>query len=136
MFKNILVPVALDHNEMHDKAVRIAKSLLDSDGVITVMNVLEDVPGWAGVAIPQGINDQTRQAAEAEVKRIAEAIGGNTIVAVIYGHAGRNIVSYSDERECDCVVVASHRPGLTDYFLGSTAAAVARHADACVMVVR
>ena len=136
MFKKILVPIALDHGEISEKAIAIAKSLRDLGGSITLLHVLEEVPNWVSVEIPEGITAETRDAATAELQRIAEDMGEGTAVVVVYGHSGRTIVDYSDSNEFDCVVLASHRPGLQDYFLGSTASMVARHADASVVVVR
>ena len=40
------------------------------------------------------------------------------------------------EKNADMIIIASHRPGLQDYFLGSTAAKVVRHATCSVLVVR
>jgi len=40
------------------------------------------------------------------------------------------------EKDVDLIIIASHRPGLQDYFLGSTAAKVVRHATCSVLVVR
>ncbi len=36
----------------------------------------------------------------------------------------------------DMVIIASHRPDITTYLLGSNAAAVVRHAECSVLVVR
>ncbi len=36
----------------------------------------------------------------------------------------------------DCIVIGSHKPGLSDYLLGSTAARVVRHAPCAVHVYR
>ncbi|WP_170501927.1 universal stress protein, partial [Ruegeria atlantica] len=36
----------------------------------------------------------------------------------------------------DCIVLASHKPGMKDFFLGSTAALVVRHARCSVHVLR
>jgi len=36
----------------------------------------------------------------------------------------------------DLIVIASHRPGLKDYFLGSTAGRVVRHSPCAVHVIR
>ena len=36
----------------------------------------------------------------------------------------------------ELVIIASHRPDITTYLLGSNAAAVVRHADCSVLVVR
>ena len=136
MFKNILVPVAMDHGEIRDKAIAIAKSLRDGGGSITLLHILEEIPGWVSVELPEGISEKNRDSAKAELNEIAESIGAGVQVVVLYGHAGRSIVEYSDKHKCDCVVIASHQPGLGDYLLGSTAAKVARHADASVLVVR
>jgi universal stress protein F len=55
---------------------------------------------------------------------------------IISGHAGRVIVDYASTNEIDCIIVASHRPGIGDFFLGSTAARVVRHANCSVHVIR
>ena len=55
---------------------------------------------------------------------------------VVEGHAGRSIVDYAEKNGVDLIVIASHRPGLQDFFLGSTAARVVRHAQCCVHVLR
>jgi nucleotide-binding universal stress UspA family protein len=55
---------------------------------------------------------------------------------MLKGHIGRTIADYAAEAAVDCIVIGSHRPGLTDYFLGSTAARVVRHAPCAVHVLR
>jgi len=42
----------------------------------------------------------------------------------------------AQEKGVDLIIIASHRPGLQDYFLGSTAAKVVRHAKCSVLVIR
>jgi len=54
----------------------------------------------------------------------------------LVGHAGRTIVDYATETGIDCIVIGSHKPGLNDYFLGSTSARVVRHAPCAVHVLR
>jgi nucleotide-binding universal stress UspA family protein len=46
------------------------------------------------------------------------------------------ILETAKEIGADLIVIASHRPGLQDYFLGSTAARVVRHAECAVLVDR
>ena len=55
---------------------------------------------------------------------------------VVDGHSARTILDYAEEHGVDCIVMASHRPDITDYFLGSTAARVVRHAACAVHVLR
>jgi nucleotide-binding universal stress UspA family protein len=52
------------------------------------------------------------------------------------GHTYKVILDVADEKEVDLIVIASHRPGFQDYYLGSTAAKVVRHANCSVHVVR
>ena len=52
------------------------------------------------------------------------------------GHSYKTILEVAKEKDVDLIIIASHRPGLQDYFLGSTAAKVVRHADCSVLVVR
>ena len=56
--------------------------------------------------------------------------------APAYTNAGRAITEHAKENAIDCIVVASHRPGLQDIFIGSTADWVVRHAPCSVHVVR
>jgi len=66
--------------------------------------------------------------------RIGEARDAEVVVLV--GHAGRSITDYAEETGADCIIVGSHRSELRDFFLGSTAACVVRHAPCAVHVLR
>jgi nucleotide-binding universal stress UspA family protein len=55
---------------------------------------------------------------------------------VIKGHSGRSIIDVAVQKNADCIVIGSHKPGLIDYLLGSTAARVVRHAPCNVHVLR
>jgi len=52
------------------------------------------------------------------------------------GHSYKTILDVADEKQVDLIVIASHQPGLQDYFLGSTAAKVVRHAKCSVLIIR
>jgi len=135
MYKNILVPIALDHGRDSNEALKIARVLADEGAKITALHVMEEVPSYVAQYLPEG----QMEANEKELKNrlISELAGvAGVEVAVIAGHAGHTIVDYAAHNEIDCIVVASHRPGLQDYFLGSTAARVVRHAPCAVHVSR
>lgn len=135
MYKNVLVPVAIDHGPNTEAALRIARKLCDAGGKITALTVIEAIPSFVLAELPDGQMqrniDLTREALQEEVSAIQGAD-----VEVIIGHAGRSILEYAEENGVDCIVIASHQPGLQDYFLGSTAARVVRHAHCAVHVVR
>ena len=135
MYKNILVTIALDHSRDNAAAFDIARTLAAEGASITALNVLEEMPAYVETYLPQDHFDERLADSEARLK--AE-LGGVADVkpVVVSGHAATTIVSYAVDNNIDCIVIASHRPGLQDYFLGSTAGRVVRHAPCAVHVVR
>ena len=117
------------------KSIEIAEALGDGGGTIIALHVVEEVPSYVAQYLPEGQMEQNIKEIE---DILAERLGGHDRikVKVIEGHAGHSIVDYATEQKVDCIVIASHRPGLQDLFLGSTAARVVRHAPCSVHVVR
>ncbi len=136
MYKNMLVAIALDDEHQSEATVALAKALQDPDGGITLLHVMENVPAYVAVQISESIIDENRNKAIAELQKIAETAGVEALINVEYGHSGRTIVDYARDHDINCIVIASHRPGLADYFLGSTASHVVRHASCSVHVMR
>ena len=135
MYKNILVPMALDHEHKVGGAIDIARKLLDEGGKIIALHVIEAIPQYAAVHLPD--NFQEKRHAEAMASLKAELGGAPEVTTVVVtGHAGRTINDYAEQHDCDCIIVASHRPGFKDHFLGSTAAWVVRHSECSVHVIR
>lgn len=135
MYSNILVAIALDHAQGNSEAIDLARRLLKEGGKITALNVVEDVPSYVANQIPADLLSNRRTEAETELK---SELGGVSDIAceVVTGHAGRTIVDYAAAKAHDCIIISSHRPGLQDYFLGSTAQRVVRHAKCAVHVLR
>jgi nucleotide-binding universal stress UspA family protein len=135
MYKNILVPIALEHDRDTGAAMRVAHRLLAEGGRITALHVMEALPSYATQYLPERHLETRHSEMMAALK--AE-IGGVKDIhpVVVTGHSGRSIIEYAQEHDVDCIVIASHRPGLQDYLLGSTAARVVRHATCAVHVIR
>lgn len=135
MYKNILIPVAVDHEPSLDAVLNIARALRAEGGAITVLTVAEAIPPYVAQYLPE---DQDAKAKEAIRGDLQEALNAadDVEVRVVTGHAGMTIVDYAENHGVDCIVMQSHRPGLQDYFLGSTAARVVRHAPCSVHVMR
>lgn len=135
MYKNILVPIATDHDPNTSAALNVARTLADAGAKITALTVVEAMPGYIESQLPEGQMDRTK--AEVEVGLKADLGGALDVTPVVVsGHSARTILDWADEHEVDCIVMASHRPDITDYFLGSTAARVVRHAKCAVHVMR
>ena len=65
---------------------------------------------------------------------VPEAVSVRAHVA--HGSVYDEILKTADEVGADLIVMASHRPELSDYLLGPNAARVVRHAKGSVFVVR
>lgn len=127
VYRNILVPLVFDHGERGAASLKVARTLLDKGGTITLMTVLED--------IPEDLAQHHEKEAMAGLKEIAESAGGSVRTVVIHGRAYSRILQYSKNHDTDCIVTDSHKPGFEDYFLGSRAPRVVRHAKCGVHVL-
>ncbi|XDA97103.1 universal stress protein [Sulfitobacter sp. LCG007] len=135
MYKNVLVPVVLDHTRAVEKAIDVAKLLADAGAAVTLLHVVEIIPDYVSQYIPPDLAQTRRHEVDAALGRIAAGVPGGK-VAVETGRAGHEIVRRAKESGCDCIVIASHAPELADILLGSTANYVVRHAACAVHVLR
>lgn len=136
MYKTILVPIDLAHAEKGKPMIDVARKLADKGGQIVLINVVDDIPTFVAAELPAGMLKQTKEDAHARLKAMLKAGGVKGGVEVRSGTAHTAILSIAEEKNADLVIVASHKPGLEDYLLGSTAARVVRHAKCSVLVVR
>jgi nucleotide-binding universal stress UspA family protein len=98
--------------------------------------VVEDIPSWAAVELPRGTVDKSVQSSLEKLKAVAASSGIEIEVEVRVGHPYKTILEVAEEKSAELIIVASHQPDLENYFLGSTAAKVVRHATCSVLVVR
>ena len=137
MYQNILVPVAFDDgsDEKIRRATEIARALAGDGARITFLHVMEQVPGYAISYLPADYIAQSRAAVQNELSDLADTVPGATGL-VVDGHSGRTILDWAETNGVDLIVIASHRPGMQDLLLGSTASQVVRHAACAVHVLR
>jgi nucleotide-binding universal stress UspA family protein len=137
MYKNILVPVAPHHPANTDEAIKLAQALRAEGGQITLLSTLEAIPGYASQYLPSDQLEKNMASIKARLVEDAEGVSDVSVkVMMVGGSAGVAVVEYAEEHGNDLIIIASHKPGLKDYFLGSTAARVVRHATCAVHVVR
>ncbi len=135
MFKNILVPISFDQGRDTDQSIQIAKHLRDENTKITILHVMEQVPGYAATYMPEGYIEDSRAGIKSELSDLAATIP-NCKAEVVSGHSGATILDFAHASGSDLIILASHRPVMSDYLLGSTAHHVIRHAKCSVHVVR
>ncbi|MBT8435166.1 MAG: universal stress protein [Gammaproteobacteria bacterium] len=136
MYKTILVPIDMGHVVEGKSTIDIAAQHSAEGVKIILLNVVEEIPTWAAAQLPANIIKDSFETVKTEMKAIATASGIKMDVEVRAGHSYNTILDVAKENNVDLIIIASHRPGLQDYFLGSTAAKVVRHADCSVLVVR
>jgi nucleotide-binding universal stress UspA family protein len=134
MYKKILVSLALDHG-IGARALDTARELLDDDGEIIAIHVLDKIPEYAHQYLEADQDDKIKTKAMESVK---ESIGDakDAEAVVVFGHAGQTIPEYAEKIGADCIIAGSHKPSLMDFFLGSTATRIVRHASCSVDVIR
>jgi nucleotide-binding universal stress UspA family protein len=133
MYKNILVAVDLSHGDTADHLVKLARHLAGDRGAITLLSVVQPLPSYVGIQAPAGVVDEHRRETEARLKEL----GGSGVEAITaLGSPGSEILALAARLKADAIIVGSHKPGVSDYLIGSTAARVARHANCTVVVDR
>lgn len=135
MAEHILIPVALDHEKVVAAKIEVARRLLSDGGRITLLTVLEDVPAF----VAEMVTDKQTNHLTAKIRdKLATVAAGSDDIstAVTTGKPGVRIAQYAEEAGVDLIVMGSHAPGAQDYFLGSTAARVARRAPCSVYILR
>ena len=136
MYKSILIPVDLGHVAKINSLIDHASVCKDSDSKIVLLNVVEEIPSWAAVALPRGSVDKSVQSAQEKLETLADSTGIEVEAVVRVGHPYKTILEVAEEISAELIIVASHQPDLQNYLLGSTAAKIVRHATCSVTVVR
>lgn len=136
MYKTIIVPIDLGHTEKGKTIIDAAAKLIDKGGRVVLVNIVEEIPGFVVAQLPEGVLRKSTENASTELQGLASAAGIDAEVDVRVGRPATAINSVAEELGADLIIVASHKPGMQDYLLGSTAAGIVRHAKSSVLVTR
>jgi nucleotide-binding universal stress UspA family protein len=135
MYNKILVPIVFDHEHDHSRALRFAAIVAGPSAKTTLLHVIEKLPTYVISYIPEKASQNLHNELQQEMNSLLKDIPGSD-GKIITGHPGRTIIDYANQNSVDLIIVESHRPGLEDYFLGSTAGYIVRHAKCAVHVIR
>ena len=135
MHNTILIPVAIDPEAVVARKLALARALLNPGGTITLLTVLEQPSGFVAEFVTVKSENHLTQ----KILDRLNLIAGNATdieCRVIIGKPGLEVTRFAANTDTDLVIVGSHKPGVQDYFLGSTAARIVRRAPCSVHVVR
>ena len=141
MYKEILLPIDLNHESSWRKALPCALELSKTFGArLHVMTVVPDFGmSIVGSYFPKGYEKKVLEGASAALHEFTKKqlpAGAKCQHIVSHGTVYEEILETARSIKADLIVMGSHRPELKDYLLGPNAARVVRHADRSVMVVR
>lgn len=136
MYKKIIVAVDIAQLEKGERIFRKASTLLDEGGTLLLLNVVEDIPGYLVSDLTVDLMVKARQEAEQILTDLRERAGIAAEIEIRDGSPAREILAASEERGADLIIVASHIPDFSNYFIGATADRVVRHARCSVLIDR
>ncbi len=137
MYSNIVVPVDLAHPDPLDKALATATDLARHYGAtLTYVSVTAETP-TAVAHNPREFGEKLAAFARKRSEADGVAIDTKAYTATDPTiDVDRYLLRAAEDTNADLVVVASHKPGLADYFWGSHGGKLAGHAPMSVFVVR
>ena len=136
MYRKILVPVDLSATEKAERMLRKAETLLDDGGEIILLNVVEDLPNYLAIDVPVDIIENAIRDARTRLADLATRATVTARTDIRSGAPAREIIAAADEHHADLIIIASHTPDFTNYFIGANADRVVRHAKCSVLVDR
>lgn len=140
MFKNVLLAVDLTEPTSWARSLPVALEVCRAASArLHVVTVASEVNMQVASFFPEDANHRLLTQAAADLhawigKHVPAGVEVHQIVA--QGSVHREIIAAAEKAGADLIVMASHKPTITDYVLGANAAHVVRHAACSVMVVR
>lgn len=141
MYKKILLSVDLNDSASWEKALPVALEHCQAFGAqLHIVTVVPDLP--MGIVNSYMAEDagirliRTAKEGLAEFEETRIPAGFKVSPHVGHGTVYRVILEMAKKFGVDLIIMASHRPAMSDYLLGPNAARVVRHSDISVLVVR
>lgn len=135
--KPILVPT--DYSEASLQAVRVARSIAETDSDVTVVHVAMDFDltlhplTWTGGPLPNYSEERLLRVLRDWSR---DQSLGNVKLAVCKGDPGTKICEVADEMGCKLIIVPSHgRHGVSRLLFGSVAERIIRYSHCPVLVL-
>ena len=140
MNRTILVPIDISDSELTQRVISHveAEAKID-DAEVHFLTVIPSLPYYASLGLAYSAMDDLKAEAKSQLEEIIKKFKLPTDrvhVHVEEGSPKDRILELAKKIPAHMIIIASHRPDITTYLLGSNAAAVVRHAECSVLVVR
>ncbi|PVB59271.1 universal stress protein [Labrenzia sp. 011] len=140
MFKKILVPLDPAEPGFAEEALAKASQFATDYGArIHLLAVCPEVQSFVASQLPEGWQQREIEATGLILDKIGAGLKvpeGMVDCQVRMGTVYHEVIEEAEKTGCDLILMTSHKPGLSTYFIGSNAAHIVRHAPCSVMVLR
>ena len=143
MFRKIIVPIDLEEQSSWQKTLTVAVDYTRHiEAELHVMTVVPDHMLKMTVVAQLIPEDYEQKLMEDAQERLASLVKANipdelsVRQAVRRGSVYKEVIRYARDIQADLIIMAAHRPEISDYLLGPNAAQVVRHADCSVWTIR
>ncbi|QOV66886.1 universal stress protein UspF [Citrobacter sp. BDA59-3] len=144
MYRSILVPIDISESELTRQVIPYVQAhAVINIAKVHFLTVIPSHPYYStlGLAYSAAL-PKLKDLQEEALSRLNEIVKTFKIpmekvqTHAVTGTPKDQILKLADTIQADLIIIASHRPDMTTYLLGSNAAAVVRHAKCPVLVVR
>ena len=140
MFKKFLVAVDLEDGTHNDGLLRVASDMANAQGAqVHLLNVIGAAQAVVSQFLPENYEKMASKKTVKDLAALAAKVDlteGAVTSSVRFGNVYQEILAHANKMDADLIIVASNKPNVGDYLLGTTAARVVRHAACSVFVVR
>lgn len=144
MYKTILVPIDIAEEALTEMVIPHVEILaIMNDANVHFISVVPVLPAYVYMKHPFDeripTNDEILSDAKKRLVQIIDKFNlpeDRKITHTTTGSPKEKILQMADEIKADLTIIGSSRPSMSTYLLGSTAAAIVRHARNSVLVVR
>ncbi|EKT57323.1 universal stress protein [Providencia sneebia] len=141
MYKNILVPIDITEKSLSDLVLPHIQYLAEpEDTRIHFLAVIPTVPFYTSMGF--GFAEQADNEQDKVTLQLSEIIKEFNLpkekytAQIIMGSPRDEILDVADKIKADLIVIGSRKPGVSTYFLGSTATMIIQNSKISVFAVR
>ncbi|MDI3447572.1 universal stress protein UspF [Enterobacter sp. V89_11] len=144
MFASILVPVDISERRLTEQVIPyVQANAAISNGKVHFLTVVPSFPYYSSLGLAYSVEmpklEEMQQEALAKLNEIVTQFNlpaDRIQTHAISGTPKDQILKLAESINADLIIIASHRPDISTYLLGSNAAVIVRHAKCPVLVVR
>jgi len=144
VYNSILVPIDISETDLTRQVIPFVQAhAVMNTARVHFLTVIPSLPYYSTLGLAYSVEmpkmKEIQQAALAKLDELAQLFklpAEKIQTHVVTGSPKDQILKLADSINADLIIIASHRPDISTYLLGSNAAAVVRHAKCPVLVVR